>query len=510
MAIKTVLEWLERSAGGEPGKVIFTDDQGTITYADFVARAKALGARVAAEMGSLYNQPIVVFIDRSIESLVAMMAVVYSGNFYSPVDRDLPPARINAILAVLQPKLVLSTANDQIPEGITLDTETRQLTTRLDLPLGTREDAVLRDAQARATSQDPLYTIFTSGSTGTPKGVVISHKAVIDFIDVFSETFELSASQIFGNLAPFDFDVSVKDIYSTFRNGSSAVIIPKRLIAIPAKFIQFLDQHQVNCAIWATSALRILENFRALDEFKPRFLRRVMFSGEVMPNKVLNYWRSHLPLVTYVNLYGPTEVTCNCAYFEVDRPFADDEALPIGKAFSNCEILLLSGKHTPTREGETGEICVRGPSLALGYYDDIRSTAKAFCQNPLNPYFRDLIYRTGDLGRVNPRGEFEFLGRKDLQIKHLGHRIELAEIEILVNSLPYIEAGVCMYDETGEQIVLFYQSKDIRNKEIYLGLKERLPKYSIPNVMLRFEKLPLNKNGKIDRQLLLANYLNRE
>jgi amino acid adenylation domain-containing protein len=470
----------------------------------FVDRSKALGAFLAKQLHQETNQPIIVVIDRSIESLIAMMGVVYSGNFYVPVDPDLPEARILSIIEVVQPKTILIPFNE-VPPALDILLQGRAIFTQQNFTQDPDNDALLNEIRKKSSSLNPLYTIFTSGSTGIPKGVVINHRAVLEFIEIFSNTFHLSEQTIFGNLAPFDFDVSVKDIYSTFYNAASAVIIPKRLISIPANFIAFINEHKINTAIWATSALRIIENFKTLDEFKPQFITRVMFSGEVMPNKVLNYWRHHLPLANYVNLYGPTEITCNCAYFEVDRPFKDDEPLPIGKPFSNTELLLITETNNEAMSGETGEICVRSPSIALGYYNSPQSTDQAFCQNPLNPRFTDPIYRTGDLGRINERGELEFLSRKDFQIKHMGHRIELGEIELRVNALPFIEAGVCMYDQDREQIILFYQASEPANKQIYINLKDHLPKYSIPTIMLHFDKLPINKNGKIDRQLLMTN-----
>jgi acyl-CoA synthetase (AMP-forming)/AMP-acid ligase II len=232
-----------------------------------------------------------------------------------------------------------------------------------------------------------------------------------------------------------------------------------------------------------------------------------MFSGEVMPNRVLNYWRKHLPQTNFVNLYGPTEITCNCTYFMVDRPFEDSEPLPIGISFPNTEIILLNDKDRRAAPGEAGEICVRGASLALGYYNRPDETSRAFCQNSLNPYYPQPVYRTGDLGIYNDLGELMFLTRKDDQIKHMGHRIELAEVEMAANALPFIDAACCIYDAKAEKIVMFYQANEKRDKEILLGLLKSLPKYMTPNRFVRVEKLPLNKNAKIDRALLKKEFI---
>ena len=236
-----------------------------------------------------------------------------------------------------------------------------------------------------------------------PKGALICHRSVINLIENFHNIFGFSDQSVFGNQAPFDFDVSVKDIYSTLRNGASMQVIPKVMFSFPGQLIEFLNEREINTVIWATSALRIVANLKALGKDIPEHLGTIMFSGEVMPNKVLNYWRRYLPAAQYVNLYGPTEITCNCTYYKVDRPFTDDETLPIGSPFPNTDILLLDEADHRVPAGETGQICVRGTSLALGYYNNPAETAKAFRQNPLNNAYPELIYYTGDLGRINDK-----------------------------------------------------------------------------------------------------------
>lgn len=280
-------------------------------------------------------------------------------------------------------------------------------------------------------------------------------------------------------------------------------VLPKVMFSMPGKLIDALNRHKINTVIWATSALRIIENLNVFSQMLPQYLRTVMFSGEIMPNKVLNYWRNYLKEVMYVNLYGPTEITCNCTYYKVDRSFRDEEVLPIGIAFENTEILLLDDERkAEVPLGEPGEICVRGTSLALGYYNNKEKTADAFIQNPLNSDYPELIYCTGDLGRYAEDGNLMFISRKDYQIKHMGHRIELGEIEVAINALPFVEAACCIYDEKQEKIVLFYQAAEKCDRELLKSLGQSLPKYMFPNRLEYFEKLPLNKNAKIDRTLL--------
>ena len=493
--MKNVLEYLENSVEKYPEKTIFFDEKHSITYFEFMECAKRIGSMISDIVGNKTGKPIVVYIDRCIESIEAFMGVVYSGNFYVPIDNSLPVQRKKLIIDTLDPIMIICLEEEQM--NVIKDTRNILLQ---DLKVASIDAKKLEEIQNDQIDTDPLYAIFTSGSTGVPKGVLVSHRSVLDLIDNFAEVFRFCHENIWGNQAPFDFDVSVKDIYSTMKTGGTMYIIPRRLFSMPLKLVEYLNENKINTAIWATSALVIIANFKTFDKIIPKYLRQVMFSGEVMPNKVLNYWRSYLNDLQYVNLYGPTEITCNCTYYIVDRDFANEDSLPIGKKFKNTDILLLdSDRKREVQKGEIGELCVRGSSLALGYYNNHQKTAEAFIQNPLNSYYPELIYCTGDLVKYNEYDELIFLSRRDFQIKHMGHRIELGEIEVAVNAMDFIESAVCIYDEENEKIVLFYQASREYKKEIIEELQQILPKYMWPNQFVRYEKLPLNKNNKIDR-----------
>ena len=194
-----------------------------------------------------------------------------------------------------------------------------------------------------------------------------------------------------------------------------------------------------------------------------------------------------------------------CCYYRVEREFADDEAIPIGRPFENREILLLTADGRLAGEREEGEICVRGTALTLGYYNDPVRTAEAFIQNPLNTAYPELLYRTGDIGRRNEAGELVFVSRRDFQIKHMGHRIELGEIEVNVDMLPGIRMSACIYDTKKGKIVLYFVG-DISEKELTAALKTKLPRYMLPNKILRIGNMPLTANGKIDRVTLKRSY----
>lgn len=502
--ITNVLEYLEDAAAKTPDKLLFADEKEAVTYAELVNRAKRIGSFIAGRIGEK-NKPVAVLIDRNMKSLLSFMGIVYSGNFYVPIDMSMPVQRVALILNTLEPVLILDAAGKGGCNGreVVSVTEAAEAEQDTELLAGIKEEAI---------DTDPLYAIFTSGSTGIPKGVLVNHRSIIDLAEQFAAAFAFPEEPVFGNQAPFDFDVSAKDIYCCLKLGGSLQVIPKRLFSFPVQLIPYLNERRVNTLIWAVSALRIVADFKTFRECRPGYLKLVMFSGEVMPVKALNYWREGTPEAQYVNLYGPTEITCNCTYYIIDRSFGNEESLPIGKPFRNTEILLIDTADNTriTVPDVIGEICVRGTCLAMGYYNNEEKTREAFVQNPFNHAYEERIYRTGDLGMYNERGELMFASRKDYQIKHMGHRIELGEIETAVNSLAFIDVGCCIFDENAGKIVLFYQSQESCDKQIVKELAKALPKYMWPNRYVHTAKLPLNKNGKIDRVFLKEEYIVKE
>lgn len=500
-----VLEWLEQSAVKYPDKVVFADINAEITYKELVNQAKRIGTAIIknAKMQSVVwkNRPIAVLIDRNIESLILFMGVIYSGNFYVPVDDTMPQKRVDLIFDTLQPVLVL---NSKEKTGL----DVKAVLTYAELLKEEIDEKEIQYVRTQSLDTDPLYAIFTSGSTGVPKGVLVRHRSVIDLVEQFTKTFAFPKEPVFGNQAPMDFDVSVKDIYNCLYLGGTLQIVPKQYFVLPVNLISYLNERKVNVIIWAVSALRIASNFKVFSECRPEYLSLVMFSGEVLAVKDLHYWQSVFPKAQFVNLYGPTEITCNCSYYIVDREFLETETLPIGVTFKNTGLFLLE-QETGTlieEKNKVGEICVKGTCLAAGYYNNLEKTKEVFVQNPLQSAYPELVYKTGDLGYYDEQGLLYFAARKDYQIKHLGHRIELGEVEVAVNALDFIEAGVCIYDEKKEKIVLFYQAKEACDKQIVKALSKNLPKFMWPNRYVHFEQLPLNKNSKIDRVLLKEKY----
>lgn len=515
-----VLELLEENVRENPDRVALCDENESVTYLELYNRAKKIAGYIinntAFDEGLAATvrlpKPVAVCIDRNIRSIILFFGIVYSGNFYVPIDINMPKERIGLIFEDLNPIMTLASSGQGIEEISITDYEDIVGTDdSVDSTVNDRLDTI-RDNHI---DTNPLYAIYTSGSTGKPKGVLISHRSVIDLIEQFALSFPFPEVPIFGNQAPFDFDVSVKDIYNSLYRHGTVTVIPKALFSMPLKLIEYINDKDINTMIWAVSAMRIVENFKTFSKISTDKPKLIMFSGEIMPVKVLNYWKENVPEATYVNLYGPTEITCNCSYYIIDRDFDIDESLPIGKPFRNTQILLIDAQtgQPITEKEKEGEICVRGTSLALGYYGAAQRTEESFKQSPLSDKYPEKIYHTGDLGYYGEDGLLRFTSRKDYQIKHMGHRIELGEIEVAVCAIDYIDAAVCVFDKVREKIVLFYQpgigaeafttDKELE-RDIVSHLGKKLQKFMWPNVYRRYEKLPLNKNGKIDRVALAA------
>ncbi len=490
-----VLEWLEKTSHLYPEKAALCDENEKLTYRQYHDLAVGL-ADIICTKNAGRKKPVVVYLEKSVKMLVSFMGIAYSGDFYSPIDVDMPEQRASKILEFLQPSLAITTR--------ALEERFRKLNFTGEVVF--YEDIIPKAASGQVSEAlrgiidtDLLYVLFTSGSTGVPKGVSISHKSVIDYTDWVTEEFEISPDDCFGNQAPFYFDNSILDIYSCMKTGATLYIIPQTLFFKPLKLLEYLSNNRINTIFWVPSAMIMISKLNALKSFDlSNVLKRVLFCGEVMPNKQLNVWRRYLPNTLFANLYGPTEITDACTFYIVDRPFADDEPLPIGKPMRNTEILVLNEKNELVTGDESGELCVRGVSLAKGYYNNPQKTAEAFVQNPLNTAYPEIIYRTGDIVKYNEYGELMYLSRKDFQIKHHGYRIELGEIETAVSSLPDVNECCCLYDEKRSRIVLL-SDRNFTPETLNQQLKPLIPEYMIPGKIVYMEKLPHNANGKIDR-----------
>ncbi len=492
-----ILEYLEKTVTEVPDKTAYTDGKHGLTFAEVSKYSRAIGSYLARE--GFYREPVVIYMKKSPEAVAAFYGAVYGRCFYVPFDEEMPEYRVSLILETLKPRLMICDAYTE--KKLAKVGFSGQVLRFEDAVKAEINDERLEEIRESSMDTDPLYIVFTSGSTGVPKGVAACHRSVLDYVENLSHVLGFNRETVFGNQSPLYFDACLKELYPTMMFGATTYLVPKSLFMFPVKLVEYLNEYKINTVCWVVSALTMISSMGTFDKVVPKYLHTVAFGSEVFPIKQFHLWRQALPEAQFTNLYGPTECTGMSCYYRVNREFGLDDVIPIGRPFKNTEILLLNAENKLAGEGETGEICIRGTCVTLGYYRNPEKTNEVFVQNPLNDCYPELIYRTGDIGRYNEYGELVFVSRKDHQIKHMGHRIELGEIEVHVNQMAGVRMSCCVYDKEREKIVLFYVG-DAEGKEIIKALKEKLPRYMIPNLVEKIEEMPFTANGKINRMEL--------
>jgi len=491
--LKSVTQWLDSAASCKQDKIAFGEDKaGTLTFSQLQEAAQAIGTFVSN--AGFFKQPVLILMDKTPQCVAAMLGAAYANCPYVPIDASNPPERIAKIIDKLKPSLCITDRHEKLLEksgAPNITTYEKVASTKIDKKL---LDSVFQ----RRISTDILYIIFTSGSTGTPKGVSVSHANMIDYSLQISGLFGFNDTTIFGQSVPFFFDSSILYIYQTILHGSTNWILNKATLMFASATVDFLNKHKINTIYWVPTSYRILSNSGVFNIKKPKYLKDCLFMAEPMPNSVLNVWRKAVPNARYTNLFGPTEITDTFIYYRVDRDFGDDEPLPIGSRYGNNDVFLLSEDNTLVKDGELGELCVRGIKVSSGYWNDKEKTDEVFVQNPLNPHYNETIYKTGDLAYLNSHGEYMYAGRKDFQIKHAGHRIELSEIETNAASILGIDSCACVFDEKENVIVLFYVGS-VDEKFIKQNLSAKIQSYMVPDKYIKIDQMPLTGSGKISR-----------
>ena len=488
-----VLEYLENSAKKYPAKTAIADKYKGYSFAELKFAAQQMGATIAKT--GIRNKPVAVFVNRNADVAVMFMGALYSGNYYVPIDPDMPLKKQQSILDDCGTKVILGSEDNRAAvEALEFS---GSFLTVSDCGNDTIEAPEIAD-------DTPLYMVYTSGSTGKPKGVLKSHGAVMSFVEAFVNTFGVGSEEILGNQTPFFFDASAKDFYIMLFTGATIEIIPTERFSLPTELMEYMNEKKITMALWVPTAISLVAQLCPFSLITPQHLSRLFFVGEVMPMKHLNKWRSYLPEIEYVNLYGQSELAGICCYYEVKGEFENSAVLPMGKPLGNCHIYLLDGDSAITEPDKIGEMYIASPALALEYYNDPEKTAACFMEKDFGNGI-ERCFKTGDLAQYDSSGNLIFAARSDFQIKHMGHRIELGEIEAVAGAMDEIDRCCCMYNAEKRKIVLFCQLSGetrVTGRDIQSMLRSKLSTYMLPGKVIITDKLPLSANGKIDRQKL--------
>jgi amino acid adenylation domain-containing protein len=453
------------------------------------------------------------FMEKSINSIKSILSVLKSDCAYVPLDAASPAQRLKEILAASSAEFaIVDRASEVRFRELCGDVPGLVLINIDDDPNTSRDPIAYENL-----SIDVAYVLFTSGSTGKPKGVMISHQMIIDYIDWCVETYDLTDRDVIANHAPLYFDNSTFDLYTAFKTGGTLHLVHDELNVILSKLIPWLSQREISVMFCVPSVMTILlKSGRLVAGGLPK-LRHVIAAGEVLPTEVVRAWMQLFPHAQFTNMYGPTEITVDCTFHVIAQPPGSKvDSIPIGKARRNMEVFALLEDGTLSKEpGVTGEIVVRGKSVAYGYLNDNERTRAAFIQNPSHNLFHDPLYRTGDLARIAADGSFLFIGRRDQQIKYMGNRIELGEIEAALLRIEFVTEAVVVFNDSPvveEKCIgaLVCLAPGASKEQVVARAQRELTGYMVPRKLVVAEALPRTTNGKADRNAALALLFNRE
>ncbi|MBR0139481.1 MAG: AMP-binding protein, partial [Firmicutes bacterium] len=340
-----IFDYLENMAKRLPDKTAFVDEKGSVSFSRLYSMALAIGtaAAEAVELPALppYARPVFVMTGRDIMSVAGFLGVLASGNFYVPLDRAMPKARMEKIFERLRPAALMGNEDDKEKVGELCEAFGTGFINPEEAAAGPIDEEDLKKRRGTVLDIDPAYVFFTSGSTGEPKGIAVSHGNLIDFTEWYCEEFGSSEEDVCGNQPPFYFDASGRDLFPCLRTGATVHILPRKLFMFPSLLIKYLNENGVSVLNWATSAFDLVANSRVLEKHRPLYLKRIVLGGEALRAKQIGIWKKAAPEAEIINVYGPTETTVDCCFYRVDREFAEDEPVPIGRACANMQLMVL-------------------------------------------------------------------------------------------------------------------------------------------------------------------------
>lgn len=513
--------FLDASAAVQPDAEAVVDGGRVLTYAE-LARLANQTAQLLVSIGVEPGDRVGLYLEKSLESIIALFATLKAGAVYVPLDHHAPSGRLGfmasdcGIATLLTRQAQSSTWPDLVAAGAPLervvvldgdgDGDSNVAPDGVEV-LG--QSAVIGEAPTpppvAGIDLDPAYILYTSGSTGQPKGVMLSHRNALTFVEWAVRRFSIGPSDRLSSHAPLHFDLSVFDVFAACASGATLVLVPPQVSVLPREAVRFIEGNSITVWYSVPSILSMIALRGGLRPGDLPSLRTILFAGEVLPPKYLRMLMEALPRAEFHNLYGPTETNV-CTHHHVESAPEGDAEVPIGRAIDGVEVFALTDDGRRAQPGEAGELYVRGSTVTGGYWGDPERSAQVLVADPLGRPVTDLAYRTGDLVRQGDEGEVSFLGRRDTQVKSRGYRIELGEIEaaLLTHSSVLECAVVAVPDELVTNRIVAYVavSEPLERAELVHTCATRVPRYMIPEAFEQLEQLPKTSTGKIDRQAL--------
>jgi len=492
---KTIQELFEEKVEDTPENIAVKFANYSITYRQLNEKSNRL-ARVLQLYGAGPNQIVAIVVERSIDMIVGIMAILKSGSAYMPIDPNYPEERIRYTLEDSGAGIVLTQSSfiNMIKyEGkmICLDNESSYCDN------GTNLEKINEP-------RDLAYVIYTSGTTGKPKGAMIEHRNVVRLLRNDAFQFEFSNQDVWTMFHSFCFDFSVWEMYGALLYGGTLIVLPKSISRNPSEFLKLLITENVTVLNQTPTAFYSLMN-EDLQEVKSDLkLKYVIFGGEALKPIALKQWKTRYPQVKLINMYGITETTVHVTYKEISKEEIESNIRNIGKPIPTLTTYIMDNNMKLVPLGVIGELCVGGEGVGRGYINRPELTKNRFVENPYK--LGERLYKSGDLAKLLPNGDLEYIGRKDHQVKIRGHRIELGEIERVLLDNENIKDIVVVVDERHDSdkylTAYFVSNQRISIAELREKLKKTLPDYMIPAFFVQLEKIPMNSNGKVDRKAL--------
>lgn len=501
--MKSILDYFENTVLKYPKNIAVSDGVSALSFLSLRAASRCAASALLSR--GYRDEAVVIYMKKSVNALCAIVSSMYAGLYYVAMDGTIPAIRRKQIFKAVSPRLIICDKDSAQALNTEIENSSSEVIIFDELMQENEIPSLLDSAKRRQIDTDPVYLVFTSGSSGVPKGVLCSHKNLIDYAEQITGLIKPDSESIFGLQAPLYVDACMKEILSMFCCGSKIEIIPQNLFSFPIRLLNYLNEKKVSNICWVSSALIMISSTGCFEELSPLYLKTICFGSEVFPPSEFALWREACRNARFINLYGPTEATGMSFFFEVPDNFPEKTAIPIGKPFNNTRYLLLSDENKPVSSGEIGEIYISGSCLSPGYYADFERTGKSFVQNPMNELWPEKIYKTGDLAFENSEGNLVFVSRKDRQIKRMGYRIELDELESACKTVHGTLLCSCLWDEINSIIVLFYTGC-LTERELKSELRKVLPSYMMPQRLIKLDSMPLMASGKVDRKRLEALY----